>query len=99
LRGKRIGGSCGLVLSELLRDLVLHFVERLYVRFLLFFYLDAVEAVAALHQIARLPGRQRERDLLEIRHGAAALDPAEFAACFRAAGIVRILLRNLCEIT
>ena len=94
-RGECIGRGCGLVLRELLRDLVLHFVERLNVRFLLFFYLDDMKAVAALDQIARLSGRQRERDLLELRDGAAALDPTQFAAFLRAAGVVRILFGNL----
>ena len=66
---------------------------------LLVFDANDMEAVAALDQVTSLSLAERERGILEFRHGAATADQPEFAATLGAAGIVRIFFRKLGEIS
>ena len=96
--GRDFGGVLRLFLFDFAFDLALHLGQRLDVSFLLVFDADDVEPVAALHQVAGLSLGERERRLFEFRNGAAAADPAQFAAVLGAAWIVGILRRQFREI-
>ena len=96
---RRFGGARRFLLLHFLFNLALHLGEGLEMGCLFVFDADDVEAVTALDEVAGLSFAERKRSLFELRNGAAAADPAEFAPTLGAPGIVRIFFRKLGEIS
>ena len=97
---KRLLRRTGALLLQNRQNLRLDLGDRPRVRRLLFFHLQNVVTKLRLDHIRRLPGIQRERRLIELRHGLPAVQPPQLATLHLAPRIIRVLpcqIREVCS--
>jgi hypothetical protein len=97
-RRQRRGVLLCLLELQLLADLILHLGEGALAGGALFEQLDHVEAELGLDQIGDLPGRQRERGVLERLDHRAVAEEAEVAAAALAGVVLGVLAGQRLEV-